>query len=124
MACLQNINRDGAYDGQQRSPQDFQFDLVNVLTMSRLVRKSARERNAAGHSCRYQEQHCTRGCGWDRAVLAASTAGRAKVIVREYTTKNGAWAWAKLREAVRRRVARVGKKVSKRAQGVTEFTSD
>ena len=31
-------------------------------------------------------------------VLAANTAGRAKVIAREDTTKNGAWAWAKLHE--------------------------
>ena len=32
------------------------------------------------------------------AVLAATTAGRAKVIVREDATKHGAWAWAWLRE--------------------------
>ena len=32
------------------------------------------------------------------AVLAANTAGRAKVIVREDATKNGAWAWGCLRE--------------------------
>ena len=31
-------------------------------------------------------------------VLAANTAGGAKVIVREDATKNGAWAWARLRE--------------------------
>ena len=74
------------------------------------------------------------------AVLAATTAGRAKVIVREDATKHGAWAWAWLRErfrrdskaasftevfqyswpsenAFRRRVARVVKKVSKLPQG-------
>ena len=33
-----------------------------------------------------------------RAVLAANTAGRAKVIVCEDTTKNAAWAWARLHE--------------------------
>ena len=38
---------DDAYDGQQRSLEDFQFDLENVLTMSQLVGKSAEERNAA-----------------------------------------------------------------------------
>ena len=32
------------------------------------------------------------------AVLAAHTAGRAKVIFREDATKNDAWAWARLRE--------------------------
>ena len=32
------------------------------------------------------------------AVLAANTAGRARMIVREDATKNGAWAWARLRE--------------------------
>ena len=47
MASLCNINPDGAYDGQQRSLEDFQFDLENVLTMSQLVGKSAEERNAA-----------------------------------------------------------------------------
>ena len=29
---------------------------------------------------------------------AANTAGRVNVIVREGATKNGAWAWARLRE--------------------------
>ena len=33
-----------------------------------------------------------------REVLAANIAGRAKVIVREDTTKNGSWACARLRE--------------------------
>ena len=47
MTSLYNINPDGAYDGQQRSLDDFQFDLENVLTMSQLVGKSAEERNAA-----------------------------------------------------------------------------
>ena len=47
MTSLYNVSPDGAYDGQQRSPEDFQFDLENVLTMSQLVRKSAQERNAA-----------------------------------------------------------------------------
>ena len=41
------INPDGAYNGQQRSHEDSQFDLENVLTMSQLVGKSAEERNAA-----------------------------------------------------------------------------
>ena len=47
MASLNNIATDGAYDGQQRSLEDFHFDLENVLTMSQLVGKSAEERNAA-----------------------------------------------------------------------------
>ena len=34
MTSLYNINPDGAYDGQQRSLEDFQFDLENMLTMS------------------------------------------------------------------------------------------
>ena len=47
MTSLYNINPDGAYDGQQRSLEDFQFDLEKVLTMLQLVGKSAEERNAA-----------------------------------------------------------------------------
>ena len=47
MTSLNNINPDGAYDGTQRSLEDFQFDLENMLTMSQLVGKSADERNAA-----------------------------------------------------------------------------
>ena len=46
MTSLYNINPDGAYDGQQRSLEDFQFDLENMLTMSQPARKSAEERNA------------------------------------------------------------------------------
>ena len=44
------------------------------------------------------------------AVLAANTAGRARFIVREDNTKNGAWAWARLRER------------SGRDSGATSFT--
>ena len=44
------------------------------------------------------------------AVLAANTAGRARMIVREDNTKNGVWAWARLRE-------RFG-----RESGATSFT--
>ena len=47
MTSLYNINPDDAYDGQQRSLKDFQFDLENVLTMSQLVGKSAEERSVA-----------------------------------------------------------------------------
>ena len=108
MASLYNVNHDSAYAVQQRSLGDFQFELENVLTMSQLIGKSAEERNAglgdAGHPCWYQEQDCSRVYGRDRhsraktqwtkrAVRAANTSGRAKVIVREdNTTKNEAWA--------------------------------
>ena len=34
---LCSVNPDGAYDGQQRSLEDLQFDLENVPTMSQLV---------------------------------------------------------------------------------------
>ena len=47
MTHLYNINPDCADDGQQRSLEDFQFDLENVLTISQRVGKSAEERNAA-----------------------------------------------------------------------------
>ena len=47
MASLYNTNPDGACDGQQRSLEDFQFDLEYVLTMSKQVGKSAEERNTA-----------------------------------------------------------------------------
>ena len=80
------------------------------------------------------------------AVFATNTARRAKVIVREDATKNGAWAWARLRErlvetrcdqfhrsvsiqlaereAVRRRVARVGQEGLEAPTMVNELTSD
>ena len=47
MTSLYNFSLDGAYDGQQRSLEDFQFDLEHVLTMSQLVGKSAEDRNAS-----------------------------------------------------------------------------
>ena len=43
MTNLYNINPESAYDGQQRSLEDFQCDIENVLT----VGKSAAERDAA-----------------------------------------------------------------------------
>ena len=42
MISLYNINLEGAYDGQRRSLEDFQFDLENVLTMSQVVREVSR----------------------------------------------------------------------------------
>ena len=115
MVSLYNINLEGAYDGQQRSLEDFQFDLENVLTMSQLVGKSAEERNAASvmldilastkdktaaevagpvitDPSRLSEQKVL--C----ATVAADTARRAKEIAREDATKNGPWPWARLRE--------------------------
>ena len=47
MTSLYNFSLDGAYDGQQRSLEDFQFDLQNVLTMSQLVGKLAEDRIAS-----------------------------------------------------------------------------
>ena len=41
MTSLYNISPDGAYDGQQRSLEDLQHDLENVLTMSKLVGRPA-----------------------------------------------------------------------------------
>ena len=116
--------------------------------MSRLVGKSAEERNAAsvmldilaGTKSKaaaevvveiVTEAPRISGRKLLYAVLAADTAGRAKVIVREDATKNGAWAGTRFgrdsgatsftevsiqlaeREAVRRRVARVGQKMSR-----------
>ena len=115
MTNLNNRNPDGAHDGQQRRLDDFQFDLENVLTISQMVGKSAEEGNAASvmldilagtknkiaaevavevitEAPRISGQKVLYG------VLAANTARRATVIVREDATKNGAWAWAKLRE--------------------------
>ena len=114
-ASLYNINPDGAYDGQQRSLEDFQCDLENMLTMSQLVGKSAEERKVpsvmldilAGTKNKtaaevavevVTEAPRINGQKVLYAVLAANTAGRAKVIVRENATKNGACAWARLRE--------------------------
>ena len=39
VVSLYNINPESVYDGQQRSLEDFQFDLENVLTLSQLVGK-------------------------------------------------------------------------------------
>ena len=100
MASLYNVNPDGAYDGQQRSLEDFQFDLENVLTMSQLVGKSAEERNAAtlmfdilASTKEKSAAEVTAEVSTDAAkidgqrvlyaVLAANTAGRGKMIVRE-----------------------------------------
>ena len=111
---LFNINPESVYDGQQRSFEDFQFDLENVLTLSQLCGKSAEERIAAavmleifaGSKNKTAAEvaavvvtDATRnGQSVLYAVLAAITAGRARVIVREDNTKNGAWAWSRLRE--------------------------
>ena len=115
MTSLYNINPDGAYDGTQRSLEDFQFDLGNMLKMSQLVGKSAEERNAtsvmlvilAGTKNRTAAEVAAEvvtdaakvsGQKVMYAVLATNTAGRARMIVREDNTKNGAWAWARLRQ--------------------------
>ena len=115
MTSLLNINPDGAYDGQQRSLEDFQFDLENVLTLLQLVVKSAEEHNAASVMLDIladtknktaaevaveivTEAPRISGQKVLYAALAANTAARAKVIVREDATKNGAWAWDRLRE--------------------------
>ena len=126
MTNLHNINPDGAYDGTQRRLEDFQCDLENMFTMSQLVGKSE-ERNAAsvmldilaGTKNRTAAEVAAEvvtdptkvsGPKVLYAVLAANTARGARMIVREDNTKNGAWAWARLRE-------RLG-----RDSGVTSFT--
>ena len=104
MNSLYNINPVGSYDGQQRSVEDFQFDLEIVLTMSQLVGKSAEERNAASVMLDIlaveivTEAPRISGQMVLYAVLAASTAGRAEVIVREDATENGALASDRLPE--------------------------
>ena len=66
-ASLYNINRDGAHDGQQRSLEDFQFDLEKVLAESQLVGKSSRRAQHglgdAGHPCQCQEPDCSQRLG-------------------------------------------------------------
>ena len=96
-----------AYDEQQRSLEDLRFDLGNVLPMSQLVGKSAEERNAASVMLDILANTKNKTAAQvavevvtDAAkltgqkvmyvVLAANSTGRAKVIVREDTTKNGA----------------------------------
>ena len=162
MVGLYNINPDGVYDGQ-RSLEDFQFDLENVLTLSQLVGKSAEERNAAAVmleilagtknktaaevAAEVVTDATKNGQRVLHVVLAANTAGRAEVIVREDSTKNGAWGlgqaarkvWSRLgcdefhrsvptqlaeREAVRRRVVRLGQEGLEASTKVAEFTSD
>ena len=104
MVSLYCINPESVFDGQQRSLEDFQFDLENVLTLSQLVGKSAEERNAAavlldilvGTKNKTAAEVATDATrnrqGVLYAVLATNTAGRANVIVRDENTKNGAWA--------------------------------
>ena len=126
MVSLYNINPESVYDGQQRSFEDFQFDLENVLTSSQLCGKSAEERIAAAvmleilagtknKTAAEVASEVVTDATRNRqrvlyAVLAAITARRARVILREDNTKNGAWAWARLRE-------RFG-----RVTGATSFT--
>ena len=121
-----NINPESAYDGQNRSFEDFQFDLENVLMSSQLCGKSAEERIAAAvmleilagtknKTAAEVAAEVVTDATRNRqrvlyAVLAANTAGRARVILREDNTKNRAWAWAGLRE-------RFG-----RVTGATSFT--
>ena len=163
MVSLFNINPESVYDGQQRSFEDFQFDLENLLTLSQLVGKSAEELNAASvmleilagvkNKTRLEVAaevvtDATRnGQRVLYAVLAANTAGRARVVVRADNTKNGAWAWARLRERFGRDtgatsftqvfqyswpsekpfegvVARVGQEGLKASTRVAELTSD
>ena len=86
-----------------------------MLTLFQLVVKSAEERNAASvmldiladtKNKTAAEVAVEIGTEAPRisgqkvlyAPLAANTAARAKIIVREDATKNGAWAWARLRE--------------------------
>ena len=155
MTSLCNINPDGL--------EDFQFGLENVFAVSQLVGTSAEERNAASVMLDILTGTMNKtaaevavgvvteaprtGQKVPYAVLAANTAGRTKVIVRENATKTGAWAWARLRErfgrdsqamschrsvptqlaereAVRRRVARVGQEGLEATTRVTELTSD
>ena len=125
MVSLYNINPESVYDGQQRSFEDFQFDLENVLTSSQLCGKSAEECIAAAvmlevlagmnKTAAEVAAEVVTDATRNRqrvlyAVLAANTARRARVILREDNTKNGAWAWARLRE-------RFG-----RVTGATSFT--
>ena len=115
MTSVYNINPDGAYDGQQQSLEDFQFDLENMLTTSQLFGKSAEERNVASVMLDIlagtknktaaevaaevvTEPPKVNGQKVLHAVLAANTAGRARMIVREDNTKHGAWSWPRLRE--------------------------
>ena len=113
MVSLCNINPERVCDRLQRSFEDIQFDLENVLTLSQLVGKSPEERNAAAVleilastknktatevAAEVVTDATRNGQRVLYAVLAANTAGRARVIVREDNTKNGAWAWARLRE--------------------------
>ena len=134
----------------------FNGDGVGVGTSRcQLVRKLAEERNAASVMLDILAKNKTAAevaaetvTGAPRisgqkvlyAVLAADTARRSKVIVREDNTQNGAWAWARLRErfefhrsvsiqlaergAVRRRMARVGQEGLEASTTVTELTSD
>ena len=113
MTSLYNINPDGAYDGQQRSLEDFQFDLENMLTMSQPARKSAEERNAVSVMLDIlastknktaaevaaevvKEARKVSGQKVLYEVLAANAAQTSQCVKTK--RKKGAWAWASLRE--------------------------
>ena len=86
MTSLHNINTDGAYDGQQRRLEDFQFVLENVLTMSQLVAKSAEERYAALVMLDILAGTKSRGCGSGR--LRSAENQWTKVAARSACSKH------------------------------------
>ena len=116
MANLAKITQDEVYDGVCRSFEDFRFDLENALTLTQLTGRSVEEKGAATlmialiggtegktvHEVEAMVNNDARDKEASRVlftVLAANTAGRARAIVRDDAGKrNGAWAWAKLRE--------------------------
>ena len=116
MANLAKITQDEVYDGVCRTFEDFRFDLENALTLTQLTGRSVEEKGAAtlmitlidgtdgktAHEVAAMVYNDARDKEASRVlftVLAANTAGRARAIVRDDAgTRNGAWAWAKLRE--------------------------
>ena len=111
MVNMASLYTDGAHDGQQRSLEDFHFDLESVLTMSQMVGKSAEERTAGSvvldilagtknvSAAEVAVEIVTNapklsGQKMMYVVLATDTARR--VSVREGNTKNGARAWSRL----------------------------
>ena len=97
MTSLCNINPDSAYDGTQRSLEDFQFDLESMLTMLQLVGKSAEERNAASVMLDILAGTKNRTAAEVAAEVVTDAAKVSGQQVHEDVTKRGAWAWARLR---------------------------
>ena len=100
MTSLCNINPDGACDGQQWSLEDFSVAEVRNAASGMLdILAGTKNKTAAEVSVEIgTDAPKLGGLKVLYTMLAANTAGRAQVIVREDAKKNGSWTWTRLRD--------------------------